>query len=92
MKKQNHCIVKLWQSDKTYDSIYLSGLVNNCLYKVFREGHPHIATSFNDLAVLLWRMGRSDEALRNGREALVIMTQTYGPDHAITQRFRKNWA
>jgi tetratricopeptide (TPR) repeat protein len=60
--------------------------------KVLGEEHPDVATSLNNLAVLLWNTGRSEEANVYGREALTIATRALGPSHPTTQQYRKDWA
>ena len=62
------------------------------LKKVHGNEHPLVASSLNNLAVLLWNQdNNSEEAARLGKQALRIREKVFGPDHPSTQQCRRDW-
>jgi tetratricopeptide (TPR) repeat protein len=72
-------------------AVHLTASSRDHSCKVLGEEHPAVATSLNNLAVLLWKTGRSEEANVAGRQALAIATRALGPSHRATQQYRKDW-
>jgi tetratricopeptide (TPR) repeat protein len=72
-------------------AIHLAASSRDHSCKVFGEEHLDVATSLNNLALLLWYTGRSEEANVAGRQALAIATRALGPSHRTTQQYRKDW-
>jgi tetratricopeptide (TPR) repeat protein len=73
-------------------AIHLAASSRDHSCKVLGEEHPHVAASLDNLAMLLWNTGRSEEAYLYGRQALAIATRALGPSHPTTQQYRMDWA
>jgi hypothetical protein len=73
-------------------AIHLAASSRDHSCKVLGEEHPDVATSLNNLALLLWNTERRKEANVYGRQALAIATRALGPSHPTTQQFREDWA
>jgi tetratricopeptide (TPR) repeat protein len=52
--------------------------------------HPHVATSLNNLALLLQDQGNYAAAEPLYRRAIAILEKTLGPEHPNTKTARKN--
>lgn len=56
------------------------------------EIHPEVATATNNIAIILSRLNRLDEAAGMYERSLRIREQLYGSDNPITQRAHRNLA
>ena len=49
--------------------------------KVYGEEHPQVAQALNELTLLLWKLGRHDEAIPYQEQAVRIKELRHSPDY-----------
>ena len=59
--------------------------------KILGEDHPSVATSLNNLGLLVESMGDKEAANVMGKKALQICLKALGADHPKTKQYQRDW-